>query len=417
MSLHLKPLSHITKTTNMNHKNIQFKLGAYSAMAASFMLTHNNAEAQIIYTDIIPDKFLITAGPYDTLHLDLDGDLITDFVFNASFSYSSYGSANNFNHIGIQGVLGDRIAYTFASTNIYTNFSSYLVASPTADLAKQISLASPIGPALNFKNFAELFNQECFAGPYSSVGDYCWTVGLPMNSTKYVGFRLKIGALKYYGWMRVAVKNVPAIYPVPTSVFIYDYAINWTPNTPINAGAGLPCISPDPIGISDVAPHWAKVTWEPVVGVDNYEVQYRMPGGIFQSKLVAPGRTTVRLTGLECSTSYDWQIRSTCSGGFLSEFSELLNFTTVDCRLEDNEITTLEPVNIYIHATALHVNFSSAIESPAHLVVNNMLGQFVMKTELTSQDNIINLDIPSGMYAVNVVSINGSFSKLITVTK
>ncbi len=405
------------KTTIMNTKNVHLKLGAYSAMAASFMLTHNDAEAQIIYTDIIPDRSLITAGPYDTLHLDVDGDLTTDFVFNVSFSYSSYGSADNFNHIGIQGLMGDRIAYTFASTNIYTNFSSYLVASPSADLAKQINLASPIGPTLNFKNVAELFNQECFNAPYSSVGDYCWTVGLPLNTTKYIGFRLKMGPLKYYGWMRVAVKNIPGVYPVPTSVFIYDYAINWTPNTPINAGAGLVCLNPYPIGTAAVAPHWAKVVWEPIVDVENYEVQYRAPGAAWELKIVPPGKSSVRLNGLACNTSYDWQVRSACDDGSLSEFSEIQNFTTADCRLEDEDITNSEPVDIFINATSLHVNFETPLETAANLVVYNMLGQFIMKAELTTQDNIINLDLPSGMYAVNVVSANGGSSKLITVTK
>ncbi len=402
----------------MNHNNLQFRLSAYSAMAASFMLTYNSADAQIIYTDVIPDKFLMTTGPYDSLHLDVTGDAVADFVFNASYSYSSYASADNSGNIAMMGVGGARIAYTFDSTMIYNvNFSStLLIANPTANLAKQLPAGSPINPSLNFLNQVQLFNQDCYPAMFSTIADYCWTAGLPVNNTKYIGFRLKFGPLKYYGWMRVAIKNNTPYVPTATSVYIYDYAINWTPNSPINAGQGLVCISPSPLETATVAPHWAKVVWEPLVDVNYYEVQYRTPGAAWESKLVSPVKSNVKLTGLACNTSYDWQIRCACAGGTLSEFSEIQNFTTASCR-EDDGISNGDLITIYNNASNLYINFPSPIEGTASLVIYNMLGQFIMQTELTAQENVINLDLPSGMYAVNVISSGGSADQLISVVK
>ena len=61
------------------------RLTAYSTMAAAVLAITNEADAQVIYTDINPDKVVFTTGPLDSLHLDVDGDSVTDFIFNAFF--------------------------------------------------------------------------------------------------------------------------------------------------------------------------------------------------------------------------------------------------------------------------------------------------------------------------------------------
>jgi hypothetical protein len=85
--------------------SLQSKLGAYSAMAACFLLISEEADAQVTYVDLVPDRMLTSLGPLDTLHLDIDGDNTTDFIFNASYSYTTTGTGgNNFFHIWLDGL-------------------------------------------------------------------------------------------------------------------------------------------------------------------------------------------------------------------------------------------------------------------------------------------------------------------------
>jgi len=402
----MKPIS--------NHR----RLAAYSAMAATVMAFQNEADSQVIYTDINPDKVLLTTGPLDTLHLDVDGDAITDFIFNAFYFYTSYtASALNYDHLSVDGVNGARIAYTLQSTNIYT-WSYALFTNLSARFAQLLPQTTPINNTLNFANHAELFYQQCFAAMYSSMMDYCWTEGMPSNIIKYIGFRLKNGPLKYYGWMRVSIHKSTPFVPVPTSIKLYDYAINWTPNTSIMAGEGLFCLATDVIGTGTTAPHFAKVYWEPRVGIDHYEVDYRIPGGVWETKLVPPEKNSTKINGLTCSTDYEWRVRCACMDGSFSDYSESLFFTTAECRLEGETLEENDDaVTLYANANRLYVYFDDAQIAPSQLMIYNMMGQLVLETTVTRQQNIFEVSVPSGMYTAQLITPTEKIGKLISITQ
>lgn len=235
---------------------------------------------------------------------------------------------------------------------------------------------------------------------------------------KYIGFRLKNGPLKYYGWMRLSISNTTPFVPVPTSINILDYAINWTPNTPILAGQGLICINTDPIGTGTTTAHWAKVYWEPQPGLDHYEVAYREPGGPWETKIVAPDRTSTKINGLNCSTNYEWQIRCACADGSLSEYSESQFFTTAACRLEGEDADEVdEAVSLYANANRVFIYFDEPVAEPSQLYIYNMLGQLMMETTVQNQQNIFELAIPSGMYTAKLVTPSGEVGKVIAINQ
>ncbi|HNK97727.1 MAG TPA: fibronectin type III domain-containing protein [Chitinophagales bacterium] len=393
------------------------RLAAYSTMAATVLAIQNEADGQVIYTNINPDKVLQSTGPYDTLHLDVTGDAITDFIFNAFYFYTSYtASAVNYDHLGVDGINGARIAYTMQSTNIYT-WSSALFANLSAKFAQILPANTPINNTLNFNNNVELFYQQCFPAMYSSMMDYCWTAGMPSAVVKYIGFRLKNGPLKYYGWMRLSIHKSTPFVPVPTSIKIYDYAINWTPNTPILAGEGLICIATDAVGTGTTASHWARVYWEPRVDIDHYEVSYRIPGGAWETKTVPPDKTSTKLNGLECSTDYEWQVRCACLDGSLSDYSEVQTFTTASCRLEGEDMTENdEAVSMYANANRIYIYFDEVVTEPSRLFIYNMTGQLVSETIVTQQQNILEVSVPSGMYTAKLVTPSGNIGKLISIS-
>ncbi len=55
------------------------RLKQYSALTGSLLAIAGTSDAQIVYTDVNPDRVLSSVG--DTMQLDLDNDGITDYVF------------------------------------------------------------------------------------------------------------------------------------------------------------------------------------------------------------------------------------------------------------------------------------------------------------------------------------------------
>src|SRR5205814_1963356 len=81
------------------NETFKSKLASYSAVASSLLVIGKFADAQIVYTDIIPDDTLII--PYDveqytsSYYLDLNNDGLVDFKF--SYSYSTWTGPYNSN--------------------------------------------------------------------------------------------------------------------------------------------------------------------------------------------------------------------------------------------------------------------------------------------------------------------------------
>lgn len=379
------------------------KLKAYSSLTAAFLATHPEASGQTIYTNLIPDRVLTSIGPLDTMHLDLDNDLVTDFIFNASFSYSSYASASNYFHIGIQGLNGDRVAAYFETEVLYT-FLNSVWGTVSTTVAKIFNFGNLIGPAEVFKPGAQVFWHDCYPGYFSTLPDYCWSAGLAQDAIKYIGFRLKNGPNKYYGWMRVYTDDIPTILPHPTSITIMDYAINATPNATVLAGV-VPII----VWPGDPTTVWAsttqaKLSWSPVEYVQQYEVRYMAPDGIMSTVMVPGNKTSVKLTGLSCNTDYEWQIRSILVDAGVSEFTDWQSFTTLDCRLEPESGQELPEITIYAFANQLNVVADGLFPDNAQLDVFDQLGQRVFTTTFSGNSEIYDLSLPTGIYTVMIQS-------------
>ena len=401
----------------MKTKNLTVRLSAYSTMAASFLVIQNQTEAQTIYTDLDPDVTLTSTGDPVSMDFDVNDDGITDFIFNASFSTSSGSGAENYYHISILGQNGARLAYTNESTVFYTWGGSYVAMSKNENMVIPFDLGDGIGASHNFINDAKLFNMECFEGTTSSLF-YCWNRGPANNDTTYIGFRLKSGATKYYGWMRLFVDDVPSYYFSPTSVTVLDYAFNATPNATVFAGLLSECLPPDPIGTGAVTMSTAKAGWHSADDVNHYELQYRPIGAlVWSTKLVPAIKTNVKLTGLTCSTPYEWQIRTICTDGSASDYSAMQNFMTNSCRSADEFDIDAESITIYSNNNLLYVNIDEAIYEEPILTVYNNLGQIVLETSIANQENVFEINVTSGMYMVNMISGNTHVSKAIMIQR
>ena len=96
-----------------------------------------------------------------------------------------------------------------------------------------------------------------------------------------------------------------------------------------------PCLTPQNLAVSNITSSGAKISWAIVNGALAYEIRGRKANSNFWKKTIVPGsRHSYTLTGLNCSTVYEWQIRTVCDTAEIidgSPFSSFQNFTTLSC--------------------------------------------------------------------------------------
>ncbi|MEI7801988.1 MAG: T9SS type A sorting domain-containing protein [Bacteroidota bacterium] len=169
-------------------KSLAEKIASYTAMAAGILAVSKPADAQVIYTDVIPDT-TIQNGTYG---LDLNNDGVTDF---------------NLTHVASNGVDIVLIAPS-GSLNAFANESvtigPYNVPSPDT-----LNFGDTINQNLNWQQIIPATSTSSGAGSNSFV----LGINLPQYGIAggnwfdagehYLGLRFKIGTADYYGWARV----------------------------------------------------------------------------------------------------------------------------------------------------------------------------------------------------------------------
>ena len=103
---------------------------------------------------------------------------------------------------------------------------------------------------------------------------------------------------------------------------------NATPgDDPGSGGEGGPCAIPTGLSVTNITNTSATVSWDAVEGVDNYEVEVEdgdnTPAYELNRELSA---TTIEVTGLSPNGEYKVKVKSKCSGGNNSEYTEWVFF-------------------------------------------------------------------------------------------
>ncbi len=203
------------------------KLAAYTAMSAAFLAaSHENADAQIKYTDIIPD--LIIDNSF--FNLDLNNDGIADFKF-----YHANGFANNQNScsacdfIGTEWATAEIFMLGQNEVLIDTSFNNYML---------PVSSGTVIGQSNQFDNgnqpgngsFLNIIDWSGYGYCAGPSGSMSWGGGVMwQNDEKYLGLKFKMGTTNYYGWVRLELGN-------DNKIILKDYACNSIPDSSIVAG-------------------------------------------------------------------------------------------------------------------------------------------------------------------------------------
>jgi hypothetical protein len=96
--------------------------------------------------------------------------------------------------------------------------------------------------------------------------------------------------------------------------------------TGISSGAPT-CPVPASLSTSSITSSGATLNWGAVTGASTYDVRLRAVGASTWTDFTGRTGTSLGVTGLAASTSYEWQIRTNCSGAS-SAYSASSTFTT-----------------------------------------------------------------------------------------
>jgi hypothetical protein len=205
-------------------KQLQKKITAFIVTAMMFCASAN---AQIVYTDVIPD--VVRGCNYPSpcgadFLIDLNNDGINDFTFAPRARGFSCGNCSP-NPVAILGTRDSALVISTAQSWI-------------ADTVGGFGLNKSIDSSLAWTNTVYNLAQNgegCIACTNGN-GSHKVTQGITGNwqniSGKFMGLKIIVGSDFYYGWIKLGV----SIADYSVSITIMEYAYNSTPNQPILAG-------------------------------------------------------------------------------------------------------------------------------------------------------------------------------------
>lgn len=90
------------------------------------------------------------------------------------------------------------------------------------------------------------------------------------------------------------------------------------------------CLPPENITPTNMTYNLESLSWNPIYGAFGYQVQYKLSAENSWTS-ISTSDSTIVLNNLLGCTAYDYRIRTNCSTGTQSEFSDTLHFTTYGC--------------------------------------------------------------------------------------
>lgn len=118
------------------------------------------------------------------------------------------------------------------------------------------------------------------------------------------------------------------------------------------------CDMPGGLNTTMITQTSATLNWSAVAGAQSYSVQYRLPYGTWYYVFGSPFMgTSVTVGGLNPNTTYEWRVRTNCSGGSSSYWTGPMSFTTLTGLVgdhdSDNSAVVYGEVNQSVEGTTL----------------------------------------------------------------
>ena len=188
------------------------------------------ANAQIIYTDVVPDATY--TGTNDTCSLDLNNDGNIDFLIVQRTINAPCPNGPGLNCVATNTRPRSWVKITPQGTNAVVNAASF---------ASQLPEWQAIDPDLSWNNTSAQvlmtqatpscfqtmpFQWACAAGTFTGA----WLGDASVDSPLFLGLQFDIAGSTFYGWARLSIPTDG------TSFTLNDYAYNSVPGAGILAG-------------------------------------------------------------------------------------------------------------------------------------------------------------------------------------
>ena len=186
----------------------------------------------------------------------------------------------------------------------------------------------------------------------------------------------------------------------------------------------IPCNTPQCTSASNITETSAKLNWNSSTGANSYNVRYRVSGGSWTTVCSNTTSTYCNVTGLTCSTSYEYQVQANCSGGNTSSWSNSCSFQTSSCDII-NESFLSNLISIYPNPANNTLNIEIDKDYLSKTDINIYLYDVIGKLmkEINNNDiinNIIQINLTSfadGIYYLNIQTSDGSMVKKIVIQR
>ncbi len=198
------------------------------------------------------------------------------------------------------------------------------------------------GGRLNAFNSLQMLMDDCgtclppFGESVSSLTDvtatFSWTQFDNVTQTN-----LRWRAIDAPNW--TVVENATSPFQFPTLVACTDYEVQLQAiceSETIDYAASFVfrtdgcCDPPENILVSGLTINAVALTWDDVLAANTYSVRYRAEDAIIWNTLTTPN-PFFSIANLDTCTVYDLQVRSNCTDGSFSAYSDTLKINTLGC--------------------------------------------------------------------------------------
>ncbi len=229
-------------------------------------------------------------------------------------------SGSNTQYEWISNVKFNTINNTTTGSGGYANYTSI-----STTVNKGSAYAITLTPSFASTTYTEYFNVYI---DYNGDLDFVDAGELAYSSagtTATVNGSITIPTTAITGNVRMRVMMKDGAITGPCESFTYGEVEDYTLSIQ-NGSTGTTCSAPSGLSNSNIGTTTATVSWAAVSGASNYTVQYKKSTATSWTS-VSTASTSISLTGLTASTTYNWQVRTNCTSGS-SAFTTGTNFTT-----------------------------------------------------------------------------------------
>jgi uncharacterized delta-60 repeat protein len=163
-------------------------------------------------------------------------------------------------------------------------------------------------------------------------------------------------------------------------------------------------IAPTGLFADNITSTKANLHWSSVAGVTKYKIQFR-PSGTTAWTTVSSTSNVKALSSLSPSTTYQYRVRSVCSGSS-SPWSSIATFTTLPMRLSENEDQQLE-VSLFPNPAKdiISVTINSDITN-GDIIIYDVNGKLITSEAFSGSTKIDVSSFSSGIYMIQLKADN-----------